>query len=138
MTLAAAATRASAAGFAATFGPSLRAAPFRAGAGLGAVGGNDLVQLALLEQLGDGAQRQAQGRHGGAQAEGLLDGAGGTHFVIAEANPETAGFPVAAVATTSFAATPLPTAFSSTLTSTALASATPAAEATVLLALGAG
>jgi hypothetical protein len=98
------------------------------------LGGDDLIKLALLEQLGHGAQGQAQGRHGGTQAEGLLNGAGCTHFVLTEADAESARFPVAAIATAA-----LPSAFTTTaFTTTALASTTPAAEATVLLALGAG
>jgi hypothetical protein len=93
------------------------------------VGADDFIELALLQQLGHGAQGQAQGRHGGAQAKGVLDGAGGAHLVVTEADPEASGFPVAALAATPFAA-PFPTA--------TLTSATPAAEATLLLALGAG
>ena len=108
-------------GFAATFGPS----PFGAGSSLGPLGCDDLIKLALLEQLGHRPQGQAQGRHSGPQTEGLLDGAGCTHFVLTEADAEPARFAVAALATGS-------------LTTTALPSATSAAEATVLLALGAG
>jgi hypothetical protein len=94
------------------------------------LGGDDLIKLAFLEQLGHGAQGQAQGRHGGTQAKGLLNGAGCTHFVLTEADAESARFPVAAFTTTAFTTTPF--------TTTGLASTTPAAEATVLLALGAG
>ena len=130
-TLTAAARSASAPGFAAALGP----APFRARSGLGPVGGDDLAELAVLKQLGHRAQGQAQGRHGGAQAKGLLDGPGGAHLVFAEADAEAAGFPVAAVASTALTTT----AFTTTaFTTTALPSAPPAAEATVLLALGAG
>ncbi len=127
--LAAATSTTSTPGFAATLG----AGAFRAGPGLGPVGCDDFDELAILEELGHGAQGQAQGRHGGSQAEGLLDGAGGAHFVVTQADAETARFPIAAFTTASFT-TALPTAF----TTTTLASATPAAEATVLLALGAG
>jgi hypothetical protein len=94
------------------------------------VGGNDLGQLAVLKQLGHRAQGQAQGGHGRAQAKGFLDGPGGAHLVLAEADAEAAGFPVAA-----FASTPLTT---TAFTTTAFPAATPAAETTVLLALGAG
>ena len=129
-TLTAAARSASAPGFAAALGP----APFRARSGLGPVGGDDLAELAVLKQLGHRAQGQAQGRHGGAQAKGLLDGPGGAHLVFAEADAEAAGFPVAPVASAPFTGALTTTS----LTTTALPSAPPAAEATVLLALGAG
>jgi hypothetical protein len=33
---------------------------------------DQLIQLSLLEQLGEAAQAKAQHRHGGSQAEGLL------------------------------------------------------------------
>ena len=121
--IATAASRASAPGVPAALGSCYA---LRAGSGLGPVGGDDLGQLAFLKQLGHRAQGQAQGRHGGAQAKGLLDGAGGAQLVFAEADAEAAGFPVAA-----FPSSPLTSAF----TTTALPSAT---EATVLLALGAG
>jgi len=94
------------------------------------LGCDDLIKLALLEQLGHRPQGQAQGRHSGPQTEGLLDGAGCTHFVLTEADAEPARFAVAALATTALA--------TGSLTTTALPSATSAAEATVLLALGAG
>ena len=125
--IATAASRASAPGFPAALGSC---SALRAGSGLGPVGGDDLGQLAFLKQLGHRAQGQAQGRHGGAQAKGLLDGAGGAQLVFAEADAEAAGFPVAA-----FPSSPLTSANASAFTTTALPSAT---EATVLLALGAG
>ena len=128
-TLTAAAPSASAPWFPAALGPSA----FRAPTGLGPVGGDDLAELAVFQQLGHRAQGQAQGRHGGAQAKGLLDGPGGAHFVFAEADAEAAGFPVAAVASAALTTALTTTAF----TTTALPSAPPAAEATVLLALGA-
>ena len=128
--IAAAARRASAPGFP----PPLGSSAFWAGSGLGPVGGDDLGQLAVLKQLGHRAQGEAQGGHGGAQAKGFLDGPGGAHLVFAEADAEAAGFPVAAVASATLTTALTTTAF----TTTALPSAPPAAEATVLLALGAG
>jgi hypothetical protein len=77
------------------------------------------IELPLLQQLGDGAYREPQGGHGGAQLEGLLHGAGGAQFVVAQADAETTGFtadstPFAttpfthpARSSTSFASTPL-------------------------------
>ena len=58
--IAAAPRRASAPGVPAPFGPSA----FRAGSGLGPMGGDDLAQLAILKQLGHRAQGQTQGCHG--------------------------------------------------------------------------
>lgn len=132
--IATAAPRASAPGVPPALGPSA----FWAGSGLGPVGGDDLAQLAILKQLGHGAQGQAQGRHGRAQAKGLLDGAGGAHLVVAEADAEAAGFPAAAFASTSLTTAFTTTSFPSAFATTAFPSATPAAETTVLLALGAG
>lgn len=133
--IAAAPRRASAPGFPAPLGSSA----FWAGSGLGPVGGDDLAQLAIFKQLGHRPQGQAQGRHGRAQAKGFLDSPGGAHLVFAEADAEAAGFPVAAFTTTAFTSTPLTAAFTSTaFTTTAFPAATPAAETTVLLALGAG
>jgi hypothetical protein len=65
--------------------------------------GHELIQLALLEQLGHGADGQAQGGHGGAQAEGLLHGTGGTHLVVAQADAEAAGFTVAPISAATLA-----------------------------------
>jgi hypothetical protein len=69
--------------------------------------GYQFLELALLEQLGHGADREAQGGHGGAQAEGLLHGTGGTHLVVAQADAEATGFTVAPItaATLAVAAT---------------------------------
>jgi hypothetical protein len=50
---------------------------------LGPVLGHELLQLSFLKLLAQGAQGEAEHRHGGAQAEGLLQGAGGTHLVVA-------------------------------------------------------
>jgi len=133
-TLTAAAPSASAPGFPAALGPSA----FRARPGLSPVGGDDLAELAVFQQLGHRAQGQAQGSHGGAQAKGLLDGPGGAHLVFAEADAEAAGFPVAAVASTPLTTALTTTAFTTTaFATTAFPAAPPAAEATVLLALGA-
>jgi hypothetical protein len=90
-------------------------APFAAGASAstGAVLCHHLIELAVFQHLSHGADRKAEGRHGGAQAEGFLHGAGGTHFVVAQADAEATGF-----TTTTF-------------TATALAGATVAAEAFV-------
>jgi hypothetical protein len=57
--------------------------------------GYELIQLTVLQQLGHGADGEAKRGHGGAELEGVLDGPGGTHFVVAEANPKPAGFAVA-------------------------------------------
>ena len=132
--IATAAPSASAPGVPAALGPSA----FRARPGLGPVGGDDLAELAVFKQLGHRAQGQAQGSHGGAQAKGLLDGPGGAHLVFAEADAEAAGFPAAAFASTSLTTAFTTTSFPSAVATTAFPSATPAAETTVLLALGAG
>jgi hypothetical protein len=108
------------------------------------VGGDDLAQLAIFKQLGHRPQGQAKGRHGRAQAKGFLDSPGGAHLVFAEADAEAAGFPVAAVASTPLTTAFTTTAFTATaftttaFTTTAFPAAPPAAETTVLLALGAG
>ena len=77
--------------------------------------GKHLVELALLEQLGHGADREAQRGHGGAQAEGLLHGPGGPQLVVAQADAEAA----------LVAATTIPLA---ALTGAALAGASAAGE----------
>jgi hypothetical protein len=66
-----------------------------AGAGLGALLADQLVELPLLELLGHGPQGEAEHRHGGAETEGLLQGPGRLHLIVAEADTEAA-----AVATT--------------------------------------
>jgi len=58
---------------AATFTGTLAAACGSA-ATQGALLGDQIVQLPLLELLGEGAQRKAEHGHGGAEAEGLLQG----------------------------------------------------------------
>jgi hypothetical protein len=50
---------------------------------LGALLGNQLIELAVFQHLGHGADREAKGCHGGAQLEGLLHGSGRAHFVVA-------------------------------------------------------
>ena len=72
---------------------------------------HQLIELALLDQLGHGADREAERSHGGAQSEGLLHGAGGAHFVVAQADAEATGFTVATVAVATLAGTPAATAF---------------------------
>jgi hypothetical protein len=54
--------------------------------------GNQLVELALLQLLTQGAQGKAEHGHGGAQAEGVLQGAGRAHLVVAQADAK-ATFP---------------------------------------------
>jgi hypothetical protein len=69
-----------------------------------------LIELALLEQLGRGAQGHAQGSHGRTQAKGFLHGAGSSHFVLAETDPESARLAATLVATTLLATTLIATA----------------------------
>ena len=74
---------------------------------LGPLLGDQTFELALLEQLGNGANRKAQGGHGGAQAKTLLDGLGGPHFVVAQTDPESARLPVARRSVAAGTATPI-------------------------------
>ena len=76
-----------------TFGPA---------AGLLLLLGHDFGQGPLLQQLGHGAQGEAQHSHGGAQLQGVLDAAGGPQLVVTQPDPETAAFAITATA----AATP--------------------------------
>jgi hypothetical protein len=62
--------------------------------------GDGFIELALFEQLGDGADRETEGCHGGAKTKGLLNGAGGAHFVVAQTDAEATRFTVAALAGT--------------------------------------
>jgi hypothetical protein len=78
--------------------------------------GHHLIELALFQQLSHGADRKAEGRHGGAQAEGLLHGAGCTHFVVAQADAEATGFTATTVTATAFTTTALAGATVSALT----------------------
>jgi hypothetical protein len=50
---------------------------------LGALLGDQLIELAVFQHLGHGADREAKRCHGGAQLEGLLHGSGSAHFVVA-------------------------------------------------------
>jgi hypothetical protein len=50
---------------------------------LGPLLGNQLVEFAVFQHLGDGADREAKGCHRGAQLEGLLNGSGCPHFIVA-------------------------------------------------------
>jgi hypothetical protein len=50
---------------------------------LGALLGDQLIELAVFQHLGHGADREAKRCHGGAQLEGLLHGSGRAHFVVA-------------------------------------------------------
>jgi hypothetical protein len=79
------------AALAAVITPVVTAIPARTTAlgGLGALLLDHSVKLALFEQLGGGAQGKTQGRHGGAQAEGLLHGPGCPHLVVAQADAKT-------------------------------------------------
>jgi hypothetical protein len=65
--------------------PSLgaSAAGIALGGRLGALLGHELIELAVVQHLGHGANREAQGCHGGTQLESFLNGSGGTHFVVA-------------------------------------------------------
>jgi hypothetical protein len=53
---------------------------------------HQLVQLSFLQLLAEGAQGKTQHGHGGTQAKGLLQGSGGSHFVVAQTNAK-APFP---------------------------------------------
>ena len=80
------------------FGTTARAtAPTRAGttpAGgrLGAMERHQLLELAFLQLLAEGAQGKTKHSHRGSQTEGLLQGTGGAHFVVAQPNAK-ATFP---------------------------------------------
>jgi hypothetical protein len=50
---------------------------------LGALLGDQLIEFAVFQHLGHGADREAKRGHGGAQLEGLLHGSGRPHFVVA-------------------------------------------------------
>lgn len=69
-------------------------------AALGTVFSQQRLKLTLLQQLGDGTDREAQCRHSGAELEGLLNGMGGPQFVVAQADAKTAGITITPAATT--------------------------------------
>lgn len=71
-------------------------------AAMGTVLGQHGLKLPLLQQLGDGSDRETQCRHCGAELEGLLNGMGGPQLVVAQADAETTGITItpAAAATT--------------------------------------
>jgi hypothetical protein len=52
-------------------------------AGLGPLLGHQLIELARFELLGQGTERKTEHGHRGAEAEGLLQGPGSLHLVIA-------------------------------------------------------
>jgi hypothetical protein len=51
---------------------------------------HQLVELAFLELLTEGAQGKSQHSDGGAQTKGLLQGSSRAHFIVAETNAESA------------------------------------------------
>ena len=57
------------------------------------------VKLPFLEQLGRGAQGKTENGNGRTQPEGLLQGPGRTHFVVAEANAKPSRLPAPRIAT---------------------------------------
>jgi hypothetical protein len=61
---------------------------------------NHIVQLAVLEQLGSGAEGKTKRRHCGAQTEGVLDGTGGAHLIVTEADAKPARLPATLVSPT--------------------------------------
>jgi hypothetical protein len=92
--------RASATTTTGTLTPALAAPviPFSASSGSGgALGGlgplldHQVLELAGLELLGQGAQGEAQHSHGGAQPKGLLQGPGSLEFVVTQPDPEATG-----------------------------------------------
>jgi hypothetical protein len=67
-----------------------RPAPFAASRGCGpaladlsALLGHQLIKLARFKLLGQGTERKTEHSHRGAEAEGLLQGPGSLHLVIA-------------------------------------------------------
>ena len=58
---------------------------------------DQLGELPLLQLLGHGPQSEAEHRHGGAEAEGFLQGPGRLHFVVTQPDTEAPGFPGASL-----------------------------------------
>ena len=53
------------------------------------------IQLTVFQHLPEAAHREAEDCHRGAKIERLLKCTRGAHFVIAQANPKAAAFPIA-------------------------------------------